>query len=131
MATANEVTEGVQDLNNSVRLVANKRAFVRFHVRSASGSYVTTAILTAKRNDKTVALVPINDGGVIQVVTAPDRGVGSQAFLFELPDGFRDGTVALTAVLNPLTDTRTVQDPVESDYTNNTLSYTAKFETVP
>src|SRR5260370_28323128 len=52
-------------LNNSVRLVANKRAFVRFHVRSASGSYVTTAILTAKRNDKTVALVPINDGGVI------------------------------------------------------------------
>lgn len=131
IANALEVTQGIQDLNNSVRLVANKRTFVRFHVQSASGTYVTTATLTAKRGDRTVALAPINNGGVIQVVPAPDRGVRDRAFLFELPDGFRDGTVSLTAEVNALTDARTVRDPVESDYTNNAISYTATFEAVP
>ena len=44
-----EVTQGVQDLNNSVRLVKNKRTFVRFHVHSTSGTHPTWAMLTAQR----------------------------------------------------------------------------------
>ena len=131
IATAVEVTQGVQDLNNSVRLVANRRTFVRFHVRTASGNVVTTAILNARRGERSVTLVPLSDGGVIRAVSAPDRGVKDHAFLFELPNGFREGTVSLTAEVNPLPGPGEVREVAESNYSNNTASYTATFEIVP
>jgi subtilisin-like proprotein convertase family protein len=41
-----EVSQAIQDLTNSVRLVARKRTFVRFHVHSLTGTYLTTAQLS-------------------------------------------------------------------------------------
>ena len=70
-----EVTQAVQDLNNSVRLVQDKRTFVRFHVHSAGGNHATSARLTAQRGGATQVLAPLNPGGEIDVRPAPDRAV--------------------------------------------------------
>lgn len=120
-----EVTQAIQDLNNSVRLVTNKRTFVRFHVRSNRDAALTTARLTVQRGSSQVVLAPINSGGTINVRTAPDRSVLSHAFLFELPNGFKEGTVTLTGRLNPF------QTPAENNYSNNQAARTVSFETVP
>ena len=123
-----EVTQGIQDLNNSVRLVAQKRTFVRFYVRTSQGTATTTAVLTVRRGDNSVTLAPRSSGGTIQVVSNPDRAIRDHAFLFELPDGYRQGAVSLRAEVNPGADTRS---PQETDYTNNVANLDVRFEDVP
>lgn len=120
-----EVSQAIQDLTNSVRLVANKRTFVRFHVHSASGLHRTSARLHVQRGGDVVTLAPINPRGQIIVRPSPNRGVRDQAFLFALPSGFRAGTVALTAELNP--DAL----PLENNFANNTVATRVSFEVVP
>jgi len=120
-----EVTQAIQDLNNSVRLVANKRTYVRFHVHSNSGTPVTTAVLVAQQGASSVTLSPINPGNAIGVGVTPNRGTLNQAFLFELPNGFKEGTVSLTARVNP------VNNPVEGNTGNNQINTSVTFETVP
>jgi len=123
------VTQGTQDLNNSVRLVRDKRTFVRFHVRSAGGGNQTTfARLRVQRGSNTIWLNPIN--GFITVRPSPDRGTLNHAFLFELPSGYREGTVTITAYLNPVTDWRS-RNPVEITYSDNDIATTVSFEAVP
>ena len=126
IADALEVTQAVQDLNNSVPLIANKRAFVRFHVHSASGTYETSARLHVQQGSQPeVVLAPQNPGGTITVQPDPNRAVLDHAFLFALPSGFENGTVHLTAVLNP------DGDPVEINLNNNSTNTTVSFQGVP
>jgi len=126
-----EVTQGVQDLNNSVRLVKNKRTFVRFHVHATNGTHPTYAMLTAQRGGSTTTLFPINSG-TISARTSPDRGTLNHAFLFELPSGYREGTISLTAYLNPIIPIlRPNRSPLETSYGNNSISTSVSFETVP
>lgn len=120
-----EVTQAVQDLNNRVRLVANKRTFVRFHVHSTEGQYLTTARLQVQRGGDVVILEPLNPRGQVVVRPNPSRGVRDHAFLFALPANFRAGTVQLTAQLNPL------NAPPESNLANNTVTTRVSFEAVP
>lgn len=124
-----EVTQGLQDPAGGIRLVMNKRTFVRFHVISnVSEGVVATAVLRAKQGERTVTLEPINPGGEILVKPAPNRAVRNDAFLFELPEGFREGTVSLAAEVNPANPDRRV---IETDTGNNTAALEAKFEVVP
>ena len=120
-----EVTQSVQDLKNSVRLVADKRTFVRFHVHSNAGLFETTARLRVRRGGDVVELSPINPGGVITVRPDPDRGVLNHAFLFALPSNMRTGTVELTGDLNPN------GTPQEVNGANNSVTTTVRFEFVP
>lgn len=120
-----EVTQSVQDLRNSVRLVANKRTYVRFHVRSDGGLVDTTARLRVRRGGDVVELSPINPGGVITVRPDPNRGVLNHAFLFALPSNMRSGTVELTGDLNPN------GVPGEANTGNNSVTTTVRFEVVP
>lgn len=125
VATRLEITQAVQDLQNSVRLVANKRTFVRFHVRSDSGVHRTTATLRVQSGPHFVDLLPTNLGGDIFVQDSPDRGTLDHAFLFEVPTGFTQGTVTFTALLNPH------HNPEETNYGNNSPpAVTRSFETV-
>ena len=73
VAAGLEVTQGVQDLNNSVRLVSQKPAFVRFYARTLQGTATVTAALTATRDGNSVTIAPLNPGGTVDVVAAPDR----------------------------------------------------------
>jgi subtilisin-like proprotein convertase family protein len=120
-----EVVQAVQDLNNSVRLVAGKRTFVRFHVRSAGGLYPASARLTAQRGANRITVAPLNPRGQIVVRPAPERSQLDQAFLFELPSGYREGIVGLVAELNP------GRSPPEISYANNTAATSVFFEPVP
>lgn len=125
-----EVTQAVQDLNNSVRLVRNKRTFVRFHTRSTSGNQLTYALLRVQRGSSVTYLSPINPGSQILVRPAPDRATRDHAFLFELPNGYKEGTVSLSAEVNPVTWWRS-RSPLETNYGNNSASTSVSFENVP
>ena len=116
-----EVTQGVQDLNNSVRLVKNKRTYVRFHVRSIErhAPHLGHA-LRVRGGSATRCYSPSTRAAGISARTWPDRGTLNQAFLFELPSGFREGTVSLTAYLNPIIPIlRPNRSPLETNYGNN------------
>jgi len=123
-----EITQAVQDLNNSVRLVAGKRTFVRFHVSSADGNHASYATLRVQRGEAWNRLLPI--GGSSTVRESPDRGELDHAFLFELPSYYRQGTVTFTGELNPDLTWRD-HSPIESTYADNTTTITKTFENVP
>ena len=97
--TGIEVTQGIQDLDNSVPLVTNRRTFVRVHVKS-DGPVVNgvTAILSGIGNifckplqcppvgETLTPLVPVNTVGTrIAVGPTPKRYNLDDSFLFELP----------------------------------------------
>ena len=127
-----EVTQGVQDLNNSVRLVKNKRTYVRFSAHSAAGNYWTFAWLRAQRGASTTWLLPVNgtSPGFLWVRPTPNRALLNNSFLFELPAGYREGTVTLTAYLNPGL-LWFPPSPTETTYADNQAGTTVSFETVP
>lgn len=97
--TGMEVTQGIQDLSNSVRLISGRRTFVRVYVK-ADGAAVegVTATLSAIANiacapgtcppvgARLGPLVPVNAVGTrITVRPDPKRGNLDDSFLFELP----------------------------------------------
>ena len=127
-----EVTQVMQDLNNSVPLVGGKKTYVRVYVHSTDGTYPTTATLTANYGGNSQTLLPIKPGGpLINVRPAYNRLISSHAFLFELPlvVTFFD-QVTLTAQVNP--DLRWhPRDPEEFSYANNSITKTVSFDPVP
>lgn len=97
--TGVEVTQGIQDLANSVMLIGGRRTFVRVYVKS-DGPKVpgVTAILSGVGNifcnpgtcppsgSSLVPLVPVNAVGTrITVGPSPKRYNVDDSFLFELP----------------------------------------------
>jgi hypothetical protein len=128
-----EITQGIQDLDNSVPLVAGKRTFVRLYGRSTSGQYVTFARLRVERTvfgqTFTKVLYPIYPGGpFVTMRQSYLRLLPHHAFLFELPAGFREGTIKLTAELNPIeAPWRPLHLPTETNYGNNTSVMTVSF----
>ncbi len=121
-----EVTQGVQNLRNSVPLVTNKRTFVRFHARTDQGVVRAPAQLIAQRGSAQVVLRPVNgQNSALDLRTSPDRKRMDDAFLFELPNGFREGSVTLTGELNPQGTLN------EANRGNNSTTVTVSFQTVP
>lgn len=127
-----EVTQAIQDLNNSVRLVAGKRTFVRFHVSANKGAYPSFARLQVQSDGKPpIWISPINpSAGHINVRHQPARAFLNDAFLFELPTNYVVGSVTLTAEVNPETPWRS-RSPQESNLANNSVSTAVLFESVP
>ena len=96
--TALEVVQVIQDLNNSIPLIAEKPTFVRAHVSSTTESNVdnVNAKLTGKNGDTVVfEISPSNTGGSINVLTKPNRSNLNDSFLFELPKEFSKGNLSL------------------------------------
>ncbi len=123
-----EVTQGIQDLNNSVVLVAGKRTYVRVHVSSPTSQSNVYATLRGRRG--IIPLMPVlspgNPGGDITVLTSPDRGALNDSFWFALPTSWTSaGSLTLTAYLDPNNATF---DPNTS---NNTKSVTVNFLPTP
>jgi len=116
-----EVTQAIQDLDNTVMLVAGKRTFVRFHVTSTRAAVLPLyagARLQGLRPDGSslgTPLVPVNLNAV-QFTTPHDRGRIDDSYLFELPaDWIRPGAITLKATVNPF------HAVGEADYANNTI----------
>ena len=86
--TALEVTQGIQDLNNSVGLIAGKRTYVRAHVKAVSGDWSNVHAEFAFGHSVAPATgwIPAdNPGGHITVKPNPDRGQVNDSFFVEVP----------------------------------------------
>lgn len=108
-----EVTQGIQNWTNAVRLVKNKSTVVRFNVAATGAPGPDNDIddVEAVLNVVRIApgpatflgvLHPINPGGTIDVKETPARSAVNDSFLFELPYAWRNGTLRITAFLDPL-----------------------------
>ncbi len=128
-----EVTQGVQDLQNSVRLVAGKPTYVRVHATTTNDRFRTFATLRVSNASGTVTLHPQNPGAHVVVRPTPDRGMVDHSFLFLLPNGFTQaGGLALTAEVNPVVSGwRISRYPDETRYDNNSRSAFVTFEEAP
>lgn len=126
---AMEVTQAVQDLDNSVTLVANKRTYVRVHVSAPNYVPDVYANLSATRGSTRLfpTLAPGNPGADISIwYGSASRGQINDSFWFELPSSWTTaGDLELTATLDPAV---AKGDP---NYANNTQSVTVTFEQTP
>ncbi len=122
--TGMEVTQGIQNLSNSVLLVKNKRTFVRLYVKSDGAA---VAGVRAQLSSRLGSLQPINSvGTMLTVRTTPSRNDINQSFLFELPWSWtQQNSLTLNATLNPY------KVPLEPNYGDNTTSVTATFKPSP
>jgi hypothetical protein len=123
-----EVTQAIQDLNNSVDLVAGKKTFVRVHVSAPVNVADVYATLTGKRGFVTLSpvLSPGNPGADITVRPSPDRGQLDHSFWFELPSGWvTAGNLTLTARIDP---NNAKNDLLLGD---NVRAVTVNFKTTP
>ena len=146
--TGIEVTQGIQDLNNSEALIAGRRTFVRVYVKSDGPGDVkgVMAQLSATWSGGGGGpLIPVSRvvtqkisgvlktywvGPSITVRQAPDRNNPDDSFVFELPwDWLSHGPMVLTAILNPY------QLPLEPNYGDNSaqqpLFFTIPFSALP
>jgi hypothetical protein len=123
--TGIEVTQVVQDLANSVPLVAGKRTVARVHVATNNTIAGVTARLTkldASGNPIGRPLWPSNPAAEITARASPLRGALDESFWFELPADWLQGTLRLQATVDPLNAT------AESDEANNTLTRSVSFQ---
>ncbi len=114
-----------------MRLVSQKRAFVRFYVRTSQGTANTTAVLTASRGDSSVTLMPLNEGAVIQLVANPTRLVRDQPCPFPIAGRIPAGRRVSASRGESDHPTRTSRDPEETDCSNNVASLDVRFEDLP
>ena len=129
--TGLEVTQGIQDLNHSVRLIEDRRTFVRVYVRSDDPNHDVAGVRCQLRGAWSGGsggpLTSVNStGSTITVQANPDREDIDQSFLFELPLSWtRQTNLTLTAKLNPH------KSPPQESYANNTFIATPAFNFDP
>jgi hypothetical protein len=119
-----EITQGIQARDNHVRLVEDRRTFVRFYVQSEGPTDVpgVTASLQGFRQQSLLGtLAPVNKvGKQIRVNRKPSRANIDDSFLFELPLWWTTGgPLTLSAVVNPSGGI------VEDDFDDNTSTAAA------
>jgi hypothetical protein len=121
-ATGIEVTQGLQNAANQLRLIQNKRTIARFYVRSKIAYRdvpgVTATLQASSQRGFLGTLDPINSGGkLITVHYFFGRNRLDYSFQFELPLAWTtEQGLHLTATVNP--GARVVEDNV-SDNTFN------------
>ena len=98
-----EVTQAIQDLNNSVVLIAGKRTYARIHVRSLlNGDHgpVRAQLIGWRGLTKLGTIIGNNTGGFNTVRANPDRGQLNHSFYFDLPSHWLSGSLQLEAEVN-------------------------------
>jgi CARDB len=120
-----EVTQAVQNLNNTVSLVAGKSTVLRVYVQTdynaLSGVNVS---LSATRNGATLSPASI-PAGPKSATNTWSRGDLNTSFNFSLPPAWLSGTVTLQIRVDP---NNTI---IEGNETNNLTTTVANFINVP
>ena len=121
-----EITQAVQDRNNSVLLIENKPTFVRFHVHANQAGERVSARLTGSRGGVVLGhVLPNNPGQTIPTLADPDRGQLDESFWFELPSDWLTGVLTIQAEANH--DRRLI----EADYGDNLAIEAVTFQYSP
>jgi hypothetical protein len=139
-----EVTQGIQDLENSVPLIAGRATWVRAHARFADWTRrpppPVGARLFARRLDPPPGtsgdwvgpIAPANPGGTVTPRAFPDRGDPLASFNFRLPSELTVVQPGLFEDLEAEVEIRVEIDPdnavAETDEGNNELAVEARFE---
>ncbi|MBX3053127.1 MAG: hypothetical protein KF753_16710 [Caldilineaceae bacterium] len=130
-----EVTQGIQDLSNTVPLIRGKTAWVRFYVGRSAGqsSPLVSAQLWHIVNNQRVGspVYPSNPGGKLAPPTSPNRGQLGDTFYFPVPsDWLNASTLQVEATANPSKATGGCgilcfffwwRDADETNYSDNTV----------
>ncbi|MEZ0239461.1 MAG: hypothetical protein ACAH65_01570, partial [Chloroflexota bacterium] len=122
-----EVTQGIQDLDNSMPLVAGRRTYARVYVR-ATGAETwggTYGGLHASRGGQSLGWIWPERGAIVARADGGSRIDTSDTLDFRLPEAWTEGAVKLTAFIysyNP--DTPFDNEP---DATNNVRALTVTF----
>ncbi|MBI5567686.1 MAG: hypothetical protein HY870_22495 [Chloroflexi bacterium] len=93
-----ELTQGVQQPDNSVRLIAQRPGVLRWSLTAPSAVTNVSGYLMATRNGETLAGSPLaatNNPRTLK--STVDRTVLNDTFNFQLPTGWADGTVNFSA----------------------------------
>jgi hypothetical protein len=123
-----EVNQAVQDLNNSVTLIANKRTFVRCYVQTSYGTVLLVPARLRVYRGATLmgTLSPANSGALINVKANPDRSWLNDSFYFDVPTGWLNpGSVRFECEVN------TPVKYAETTTANNLRSTTVNFVRSP
>ncbi|HRW08008.1 MAG TPA: hypothetical protein P5121_23060, partial [Caldilineaceae bacterium] len=125
--TGMEITQGIQNLSNSVLLVKGRRTFVRVYVKSDGVSVANVGAQLVATSLESGPLAPVNSVGTkITVRNSPNRNDIEQSFLFELPWSWTNqNSLTLRATLNPY------KVPLEPNYGDNGATSTVSFKPSP
>ena len=100
-----EVTQGIQDLRNSVPLVTGKHTFVRAHVKAPSAAFEGLKIsgfLTAKNPSNESVFGTMTNSNITIATQNPQRDAvqDQDSLSFEIPDTWTQGNVEFEVGLN-------------------------------
>ena len=93
--TGVEVTQAIQDLDNSVPLVAGKQTVVRVHLKVFDGKGDVPGVhgyVYYPHSGYGPIFSPINAGGVMTARAGPDRGVLDHTLNFTIPGAYATGS---------------------------------------
>lgn len=96
-----EVTQGIQQPDNSVRLIAGRTTYVRWTLTAPAATSGVSAYLTGTRDGVPLAgspLAALNNARTVG--TTANRAVLNDTFNFQLPADWTNGTVNLSASAN-------------------------------
>ncbi|VAW39581.1 hypothetical protein MNBD_CHLOROFLEXI01-4792, partial [hydrothermal vent metagenome] len=94
-----EINQSIQDVNNSVPLVANRPAVVRIYTETSSGSSVPGSSITLTATRGGSLLTPITSA-TMAASGASSRGNLGSTFNITLPSDWLSGTVQITAKID-------------------------------
>lgn len=91
-----EVTQGVQQPDNSVTLIANRKTYVRYTVTSTLTVNNVDALLYGTLNGGALPGSPLSpENGPLTIDSSADRAALNDSFYFELPASWANGTITL------------------------------------
>jgi hypothetical protein len=126
-----EITQAIQDLNNSVVLVKDKPTWARVHVRSnvAAKHWITARLYRIVNGQRADVVFPSN-GWIVPKVN-PNRGLLNDSFYFALPAAWvAQPNLTVEAEINPA-DTAGNRNPRESTYADNVLRTAVNLQATP
>lgn len=99
-----EVTQGIQDLNNNMPLVAGRRTYARVHVdvHGAGSQPHTYGALEARRGGTQIGWIWPENGPIVARADGGNRVQLHDSLYFRLPQSWLAGTVTLTAFVYSL-----------------------------
>ncbi len=119
-----EITQAIQDQDNSTPLVANRPTIVRVYAQVRGIDVADGVILSLSASKNGQNLGSLTEGP-LSVTTSSSPGDYDSTFNFSLPQEWRSGDVTLTAEIDP------GHQILESDEVNNRIETVIDYHPVP